>query len=83
MQEISWKTYKLCEADSRPKLAWNLCVRVLNSRTVTQKFQPVFTEIFRMTPYMFLYIKRQINKQRIVCYYQQSANQTANGCFLL
>ena len=81
MQEISWKTYKLHEADSRPKLARKLCVHVLNSRTVTQKFQPVFTEIFRMTPYMFLYIKRQINNQRIVFYYQKSANQTANGCF--
>ena len=34
-----------------------------------------------MTPYMFLYIKRQINNQRTVCYYQKSANQTANGCF--
>ena len=34
-----------------------------------------------MTPHMFLYIKRQINNQRIVCYYQNSANQTANGCF--
>ena len=56
-------------------------VRVLNSRTATQKFQPVFTEFFRMTPYMFLYIKRQINNQRIVCYYKKSANQTANGCF--
>ena len=81
MQEISWRTYKLHEAHSRPNLAWKLCVRVLNSRTATQKFQPVFTEFFRMTPYMFLYIKRQINNQRIVCYYKKSANQTANGCF--
>ena len=32
VQEISWKTYKLREADSRPKLARKLCVRVLNSR---------------------------------------------------
>ena len=69
------------EADSRPNLAWKLCVRVVNSRMETQKFQPVFTEIFCMTPYMFLYIKRQINNQRIVCYYQKSANQTANGSF--
>ena len=69
------------EADSRPNLARKLCVRVLNSRTATQKFQPVFTEIFRITPHMFLYIKRHINNQRIVCYYQKSANQTANGCF--
>ena len=81
MQEISWKTYKLYEADSRPKLTRKLCVRVLNSRTATQKFQPVFMEIFRMTPCMFLYIKRQINNQRIVCYNQKSANQTANSCF--
>ena len=69
------------EADGRPNLARKLCVCVLNSRTVTQKFQPVFTEIFRVTPYMFLHIKRQINNQRIVCYCQKSANQTANGCF--
>ena len=81
MQEISWRTYKLHEAHSRANLARKLCVRVLNSRTVTQKFQPVFTEFFRMTPCMFLYIKRQINNQRIVCYYKKSANQTANGCF--
>ena len=58
------------EAHSRPNLARKLCVRVLNSRTATQKFQPVFTEFFQMTPYMFLYIKRQINNQRIVCYYK-------------
>ena len=81
MQEISWRTYKLHEAHSRANLARKLCVRVLNSRTATQKFQPVFTEFFRMTPYMFLYVKRQINNQRIVCYYKKSANQTANGCF--
>ena len=24
MQEVSWKMYKLCEADSTPKLAWKL-----------------------------------------------------------
>ena len=30
---------------------------------------------------MFLYIKRQINNQRIVCCYQKSANQTANSGF--
>ena len=81
MQEISWRTYKFHQAHSRPNLARKLCVRVLNSRTAAQKFQPVFTEFFRMTPYMFLYIKRQINNQRIVCYYKKSANQTANGCF--
>ena len=69
------------EADSGPNLVRKLCVCVLNSRTAMQKFQPVFTEIFGMTPFMFLYIKRQINNQRIVCYYQKSANQTANGCF--
>ena len=83
MQKISWRMYKLREADSRPNLARKLCVRVLNSRTVMEKFQPMFTEIFCMTPYMFLYIKRQINNQRIVCYYQKSANQTENGWFLL
>ena len=81
MQEISRKTYKLCEADSKPKLARKLCVCVLNSRTATQKFQPMFIKIFHLTPYMFLYIKRQINNQRIVCYDQKSANQTANGWF--
>ena len=81
MQEISWRTYKLREADSRPKLARKVCVRVLNSRTATQKFQPVFTEIFGMTPYMFLYIKRQTNNKRIVCYFLSKISQS--NCKLL
>ena len=49
--------------------------------SIQERRRKSFTEIFRMTPYMFLYIKRQINNQRIVCYYQKSANQTASGCF--
>ena len=37
MQEISWKTYKLREADSRPKLAQKLCFRVLKFKTDDEK----------------------------------------------
>ena len=60
---------KLPEADSRPKLAWKYSVHVLSSRMAMQKFQPVFIESFPVTSCMFLCIKRQINNQKCVCYY--------------
>ena len=63
-QRISWKTYELREADSRPKLAWKLCVCVLNSRTVMQKFQQVFTEIFCV---ICVFIHQKTDKQSKNC----------------
>ena len=49
--------YKLREADSRPKLAWKLCVPVLNTRKAMQKFQPVFIEKFSHDIHVFMYRK--------------------------
>ena len=52
------------EAHSRPNLGRKLCVPVLNSRTATQKFQPVFTEFF----VLFAIIKNQPIKLQMVVF---------------
>ena len=52
------------EAYSRPNLARKLCVPVLNSRTATQKFQPVFTEFFRIV----CYYKKSANQTANGCF---------------
>ena len=66
MQGISWKTYKLREADSRPKLARKLCVRVLNSRTATQK---VSTSVYGNFSYdtVHVFIHQKTDKQSKNC----------------
>ena len=52
------------EAHSRPNLARKLCVPVLNSRTATQNFQPVFTEFFRIV----CYYKKSANQTANGCF---------------
>ena len=63
------------EADRRPNFAWKLCVRVLNSRTAMQKFQPVFTEIFRMK-------ERDLNLKYGDIEIKQHCRVTYLGCIL-